>query len=178
MTQPLAPLDDEARAFARDAMASDMAAHQKLRGELPTPAENDAMLQALLEQTEQRRRDDPSWRSAPQTPDERPSQAVAEAAGRGYQMWREPEPVNEPPPHRQLTPLEQKIDARVQFLLTKQERGPVADIPSWRERVLAAMWTYRLNRAAGARELCDVVEASSAPFGDWRKDPAKPLIFG
>jgi hypothetical protein len=75
----------------------------------------------------------------------------------------------------------EKMQARVNLLMEKRERGPL-DTPSWRERVLAALYWGNLSaaqrRAAGlterdadmrmAQELKAVLDDSSRLFGDWR----------
>ena len=81
---------------------------------------------------------------------------------------------------------------RAQLLLTKQETGPLGQA-SWRQRTLAVMELHtrvsslrQANLHAEARmlerrfmhEFLELLQASSAVFGDWRKDAPTKLIIG
>jgi hypothetical protein len=83
---------------------------------------------------------------------------------------------------------------RVEMLLTKLETGPLGQ-PSWNQRVMGAFAfkakandlkaTKRPELAAEAEllerqfvfQLMEVLEASNATFGDWKKDAPKKLII-
>jgi hypothetical protein len=69
-----------------------------------------------------------------------------------------------------------KLQKRVDFLLTKEDRGPLGQ-PSWADRVLAALFTCRLDKARGTAELLEVCRDSVAVFGDFMADKAPPLRF-
>jgi hypothetical protein len=82
---------------------------------------------------------------------------------------------------------------RVELLLSKYESGPLGT-PSWNQRTLAALYfkikaieALKQNKASEAdvferayqQDLYELLEASNASFGDWRKAaPAAPLIIG
>lgn len=173
-------IDDEARESLRDSFDADMAKSQRLRGELPSVRENEALRTSFLEQFEQRVE---AGRHAGATATEAESEGVAEqhAAERGFRMERLPdkEPVSVVEQWDAKTLAEfQLMNARVELLLSKQDRGPLGQ-PSWRECVMAVLY-MRIQGAPQAqidarlRELCDL---SAVDFGDWRKTPEKPLIF-
>lgn len=94
---------------------------------------------------------------------------------------------------RQATPAEAwfmaHAMARVELLLSKMETGPLGQ-PSWNQRVLAVMELR--SRVPGLRhagrhdeaaelekrytfELLELLEASTATFGDWKADAPKTL---
>jgi hypothetical protein len=81
---------------------------------------------------------------------------------------------------------------RVELLLTKLDTGPLGE-PSWNQRVLAVMaLKSQANglQAGGLRdaaadlerrfmfELVQLLNASSATFGDWQKDAPKKVMVG
>lgn len=172
------PIRQDARDLARDAFREDMSRHQRMVGQMPTPRENDRLLADALERSERRRSE---RKTAPATKvDAKPVRKADQiATERGYRIIRQPD-VDSPLVQRALNPMEKqfakRLDARVQLLMGKRDRGPFNQ-PSWRERVMAAMVTSLRDPRRGCAELLAVCEESSEKFGDWKKDSAKPLHF-
>jgi hypothetical protein len=78
------------------------------------------------------------------------------------------------------------------MLMTKRDTGPLGQ-PSWQTKTLAAMyWKVKSLEAikggkpdeatvyerAFQQDLTELLEASNASFGDWRKDAPTKLIVG
>lgn len=178
----MAEFKQEARDFARDSFREDMAAHQRLTGQMPTTRENDELLSVTLEAIENRRA---RRKAAPDSPADVPEvrQSDKNAEKLGYKILRGADddgdeivkPLN--PLERQLA---ERMQARVALLLSKRDRGSL-NAPSWCERVMAALRTIGWHKerqqhpGPGYAELFAVFEDSIAVFGDWKADPAKPL---
>jgi hypothetical protein len=73
-----------------------------------------------------------------------------------------------------------KLRARIDLLLTKMESGPLG-APSWHHRVLAILALKyagpALAATAGA-QMAELVEQSSAVFGDWRAEKPRRVQVG
>lgn len=171
------PLTQDARDFAFDAFREDMARHQRMVGQMPDTRRNEEMAAEALNQSERKRAE--AKPAPPVRADPRKPKTVLGVTSSGHKIIRVPD-VDSPKVQRVLDPLERqyarRLDARVQLLLSKRERGPLNQ-PSWRERVMSAMAVALRDRRRGQAELVAVCEASSETFGDWKKDPARPLHF-
>lgn len=159
---------------ALDELRSDMAAHQRERARVDvTDQANHRLAADLLERIDRENADSKAPPSAP----------VRDFAVDAVDVG--PDPLI-----RKANPQEHwflvRAKPRIEMLLTKMETGPMGQ-PSWRQRTLAAMYFQeRATKAdlAGRSDLADnyrrqafadmmdLLEASSAVFGDWRKDPA------
>jgi hypothetical protein len=175
---------------ACDAVQADMAEHQRRfapGGEVD--ADHNRQLAATLFERIDRKADEaPRLTSGPSLAAPR---ETGERDGREYRFVRAPATEQTEKaaaaPRRMLLAdprtLEryEKMQARVNLLLEKRDRGPLG-APSWRERVLSALYWGNLTAAqlrranlsradadrCMAAELRAVLDASSATFGDWR----------
>lgn len=175
----------DARATA-DAFLRDMAEHQRVhRGQIPTPRQNEQLAKPLLEQLEREQSEAKPAIASPSSPD--PSAAPKErrwqkrARERGWKVL--------PQASGNLAVIDPAqldwwihVRERVFLLLTKHETGPLGQ-PSWRSRIKAALMSYLWWRSKrpeaqnpGLGELLEVLEASSAVFGCWRKRPGAKLF--
>lgn len=174
----------------RETMTRDMARHQRaIAGEMPTPRENEELVASFLERYE-RRKAEAKQRPIRPGPPER--QTEKKAAREGWTLTRGPDTGDDPPLVRTYDAFQAqfaaRLDARIRLLTEGidedgqpirtdiRERGPLG-APSWRERVLAAIRTWQIDRRRGIAELLSVVEDSSASFGDWKKAPPQRSMF-
>lgn len=168
----------------KESFRSDMADHERMVGQMPSTRDNDALVAETLTALENKWAADKPATATPADPvDHR--QSNAHAAELGYTILREPDTDGDEIV-RALNPIEmqaaERMEARVSLLLGKAEGG-VLGLPSWRDRVLAAMRTiqwckeHRQDIRCGYGELFTVLEASNALFGDWKKDPVAPLCL-
>lgn len=173
-------LDDESRAIMRDSFAEDMAEHQRMHGQMPTPAENQALTVPLFEEIEKKIADDPDRQSVEsQPPDpERPRKVDQRAKERGLRVVRKMSGPNKNiaaalGAEKKFAELLQK---RVSLLLEKRDSGPLGQ-PSWHDRVMAELFSYKLGDPHATEMLIEICEESNAYFGDWKKEEAKKSVF-
>lgn len=184
---------DDARE-AVDAMQADMAEHQRRFASGGVTAEkNQAMAAAAMEQLERRRAE---MRLAPvasppvQAPVEKKVERK-EIDGKGYLLATNP---TDDIATRPASPAEQwfleHALPRIEMLLAKVE-SEIAGAPSWAMRTMSVLAFHAKAmdlKMAGHRELAEIaerrymfelvelLEASSAKFGDWKKDAPKKLV--
>lgn len=179
---------------ASDAMQADMAAHQRRFAGEVTASLNQALAADFFQRFENERADS---KPAPaiEPPAQQPVEAKTERCevdGKSYLVSTAPgDDIDTRPP----TPAENWFMThampRIELLLTKQETGPLGQA-SWATRTLAVLDLQ--SRANGLRaankhaeadelsrrfmfEIVDLLEASTAPFGDWKKDPERKIYF-
>lgn len=191
-------MDEKARQNVKESFAADMAEHQRMTGQMPTPPENARLAVPLLEQLEQKL-EDRDRRAIPDAaapdarlPEDDPARMAAiraEAERRGrpgaadrLSIRRLPD---KDPAEVLATPRDvehaDRMWTRVRLLLSKRERGPLGQ-PSWRERVEAILFmrtVARTSRAERAQALVELLDQSEATFGAWDRpaDEGRPLIF-
>lgn len=171
--------DDETRAFVRDSFLDDMARHQRdIKGELPTTRANEQLVAETLTRMENE-----SAEAPPPAPLEDVSveEPVADIERRAKEKgWKLIHGAPEGGVVLPTTSVEriaaERISARLQLLLTKEEPG-VLGAPSWHDRVLAVIRTRMVDPMRARLELFELLEASSAVFGDWKADPGRPIFF-
>jgi hypothetical protein len=171
-----------------DVLQSDMAAHQRTFAGEVSAEDNRLLAAALFERMDQRAAASPTLVSAPSEP---PTELRADVEGREYRIVRtettEAAEAAAAAPRSTLLAdprtfeRYEKMQARVNLLLGKAEPGPLG-APSWRARVLAALYWGNLSAAQLRRvgltkadadrcmagELKAVLDDSSRLFGDWR----------
>lgn len=176
----MAELDQEARDLARDSFAHDMAKHQReIRGEIPTPAANEQLAAETLNRFENQQAEAKPEPSAPAdetATDAHMADVERRAKEKGWKVLRAPEGGIVLPASAATRIAAERIDARLQLLLSKVERGPLGQ-PSWHERVLAVIRTRMVDPDRARLELFQLLEDSSTTFGDWKAEPEKKLIF-
>lgn len=166
---------------ALDDLRSDMAAHQRERAHVDVTDQSNHRLAAdLLERIDREQADS---KAPPPKP---------------VQDWNvNAVDVGPDPLVRKATPQEHWFVShampRLQLLLEKRESGPLG-APSWRTRALAGPMYFK-EAAARAKmagrhdmarefeeraffELVELLEQSSASFGDWKKDPDPKVTVG
>jgi len=175
-----------------DGMQADMAAHQRrFKGEV-TASSNQTLAAEAMQQIERQLADaKPAPAPAAPEPIERTTTKHDGANGR-YLVERGPDA---PMKLRTASKMEHewfvRAMPRVELLLSKLETGPLGQA-SWNQRtmhVLKFMQDSIAHRQAGryetaahlhARyvfELEQLLDASSAAFGDWRADPATKIVM-
>ena len=172
-------IDDEARDIMKDSFAHDMAKHQRMTGKEPTCEENAQLAKELFERIEREQSEAKHVYEAPVKADEKERKFSKDVLEKGYRVIEEEDQGTKFDALLKLDKFEAdvftRMNARVQLLLSKLERGPL-NSPSWCERVLAAQRTGMIDKKRGQLELIEVLEASNIVFGDWKKDPAKKLF--
>lgn len=180
---------DQAR-LMRETFTRDMARHQReINGTLPTPGDNEQLVADFLERYERKKGEE---KPAPFRPGPPERQAEKRAREAGWTLTREPDTGDDPPLVKTYDAFQAhfaaRLNARIRLLLegidedgqplrtSVEERGP-GGAPSWRDRVLAAIRTWQVDRRRGVAELLSVVEDSSASFGDWKKEPPRRSMF-
>lgn len=191
--------DDQNLDTVADALQADMAAHQRrFSGEVTA----DANQRLAAETVAQLEREMASSKAAP---DPGPAMQMPidttpirrEINGERYVIKPEVENSQQSPLVRKASEAEHWFIShampRIHMLLEQRETGPLG-AASWRDRVLAvfALKTQAQSAAASGRqdmardldkryifELTCILEASSIPFGDWKKDaPTKVTVSG
>jgi hypothetical protein len=185
-------MDDQARQNLKDAFAHDMAEHQRITGQEPTPAANDRMAVPFFEQLEQkleerRQRPAPEVKVDPRAEldqgalrDEcrrRGREGAADALSIQRMPDRAPIAVASDPADLERG---MRMLRRLQLLLDKPDPG-ILGAPSWRERALAvaALKLLNVDRRRVAFELAGLCEASIPSFGPWDvpEGEGRPLRF-
>lgn len=178
-----------------DGLQEDMANHQRRFAGEATASKNQALAADAFQRLENELKEQkpvPANEPAVQVPVEAKTER-REVNGKGYLFSTSPD---DDIGTRTATPAEAWFLAhalpRVELLLSKPESGPLGS-PSWRDRTMAVLsLKSRVSglRAAGLHgaaaeadkryvfELAQLLEASSAPFGDWRADPEKKIQVG
>lgn len=170
-------VNDEARTCLKESFAEDMAGAQRLQGKLPTVRENENLALPIFERVERDIERARHVSATPPAPYQRPekTQTQAKAEKLGYRLFYK-EDGEGPSIFSAFTEhqvQEYKLrKRRVRLLLSKRESGP-GGTPSWREITLAAVAVF--VKTGREEPLRDVIEASCAIFGDWRKTPAPRL---
>lgn len=180
-----------------EALQADMAAHQRATGREVTARANQHLAAEAFQRLE-RQLDDRAAPAAPAAPT--PIEAkreTREVDGRRYTFSTSP---NDDVALRTATPAEawflEHALPRVELLLSKKDTGPLGQ-PSWEQRTLAvlALKQHSLALSASGKpeyrdqaelldrrymlELTELLEASNATFGDWKKDaPTKLVVSG
>lgn len=171
-------VNEAGRKNLKESFAEDMARHQRLQGKLPTPYENQKLAEPIFERVEREMAEEDYRYQPPAKAEKKDRRSLEEKAkDKGFKVWRDQKPdkiVKFSP--RDLRTYE-LLRARVAKLLRCREKG-VLGMPSWRDRVLAAIVTFCRDKKRGTQELEAVCDASAVHFGDWRKPPEKPLYFG
>ncbi len=171
---------------AVDGLRSDMAGHQRQFSSNVTDAQNHTLAAETIERVEREMADAGPGPVAEPTPVALPPMS-REFDDRKYTLARAPEAAGSV---RQATSAEHDFLRhalpRMNLLMTKRETGPLGQ-PSWSQRVEAvtALRTHATSlQKAGQLELAEsmdrrflfefmrLLEESSAPFGDWKADPA------
>jgi hypothetical protein len=163
-------MDDQARQNLKDAFAHDMAEHQRITGQEPTPAANDRMAVPFFEQLEQKL-EERRQRPAPEVKVD-PRAELDQGALRDECRRRGREGA-----------------ADALSIQRMPDRAPIAvasdpadlGAPSWRERALAvaALKLLNVDRRRVAFELAGLCEASIPSFGPWDvpEGEGRPLRF-
>ena len=176
-----------------DGLQADMAAHQaRFRGEV-TAESNRALAATEIERAE--RINAEAKEPAPVVADSAPAPDVdscerRDVDGKRYIVSKR---TTDDTLTRSATPAEQwfmeHAMPRIELLLTKLDTGPMGQ-PSWNQRVMAVIELK--SREPGLRliglhasaddinrrymaELMIILEESSSPFGDWKKDPERKI---
>jgi hypothetical protein len=200
--------DDEARDVIKDEFARDMAAAQERAGAIPTPTENADLVAQAMNRLENKVAE--ATPAAADVVDPRPEETEAQRKARelGWELTRDSAPAADDadlvePPAAQTT-LYERMNARVELLLTKQDPG-LLGAPSWAQRVedvvrfkyehmprpiglirdpltgkpIKAVYDKAelgRHRRRYTAMLVQVLEESSAVCGDWKKPPAAAPI--
>jgi len=170
--------NEETRRFVQESFLEDMAEHQRrYQGQLPTTRANEELVAQTLNQLENERAEAPPELGPLEVSIEEPEAKVAaKAKEKGWSILRAPEGGVVIPHTSAERIFNERAGARIDLLLKQKERGPLGQ-PSWEERALAVLRTWMVDRKRGVFELLELLEASVQPFGDWKNEPAKPLIF-
>jgi hypothetical protein len=171
---------DEALRDGLDGIQADMAQHQRITGKEVTAEANRKLASETFEQiaaTSPIGFEQPETVAPQAVQEER--KKVTGRSGREYTFLKELDRAGNHQPIK-LSPAARremlKKLHRVHLLLTLPETGPLG-APSWKQRALAVMRVHN-NPARFARELDELLEASNATFGDWRKESTKKVILG
>lgn len=168
---------EDARRFAQESFLEDMAEHQRrYQGKLPTTRANEELVTATLNQLENERAEAPPEVELEVSTEEPEAKVAEKAKEKGWSVLRAPEGGIVIPHTATERIFSERAGHRIDFLLRQKETGPLGQ-PSWEQRVLAVLRTYMVDRRRGVCELLELLEASVQPFGDWKAEPAKPLIF-
>jgi hypothetical protein len=181
-------------AGAVDALQGDMARHQRRFAPEVTATENQKLAVETIERLEKQDAEAPPLRAGGQTqPPLPPVTEKREVDGRAYTLDRAPDRGM----YRTASEFEAQVmvhaQPRIELLMSKPESGPLGT-PSWQMRTLAAMYFKVKSLEAGKSgrtdlaeyyeqafqlDLSELLEASNASFGDWRKDaPTKIIVSG
>lgn len=178
-----------------DGLQADMARHQRRYAGVEVTAEaNRKLAQETIERLE--KQDAEAKPKPPPAAPEQPTHATQkhEIDGKVYTLDKAPDKT---PMFRTATQFEHDVMRhampRLELLLTKMDSGPLGS-PSWRDRTLAAMYFKVKSLEAIASKQIDIgtyyeqayqldlqelLDASSAAFGDWRKDaPSRVIVSG
>lgn len=179
-----------------DLLQADMAEHQRrFRGDV-TASLNQAMAAQAFERLDRERSERPSPPPsaispvAVQAPVEHKTERK-DVDGKTYLLSTSPtdDIQTRPASPAEIWYLAHALP-RIELLLTKLETGPLGQ-PSWAQRVMAVFErkAHATNLKASGHhdlaamadrqymlELSELLEASSAPFGDWKADIGKKLI--
>ncbi len=180
-----------------DGLQADMAAHQqRFGGGNVTASENQALAVGAIEQLERELADQkPAVHMTPEQPAPiATTREIREGEHGRYVVDRGPDA---PLDIRKASKAEHEFLThalpRIELLITKLETGPLGQ-PSWHQRTLSVL-KYKQDSIAFEKagrpdvaeqldrrymlELLGLLEASSVPFGDWRKDaPTKLIVSG
>lgn len=168
---------EETRRFVQESFLEDMADHQRrYQGQLPTTRANEELVTETLNRLENERAEAPPDEPLEVSTEEPEAKVAAEAKEKGWSVLRAPEGGIVIPHTATERIFSERAGARLDFLLRQKETGPLGQ-PSWEQRVMAVMRTYMVDRRRAVFELMELLEASIAPFGEWKDEPAKPLIF-
>jgi hypothetical protein len=181
-------------AGAVDALQGDMARHQRRFAPEVTATENQKLAVSTIERLEKQDAEAPPV-PAPQAiqPPLPPLNEERDVDGRKYTFDR----GKDVPLYRTASEFEQQVlihaQPRIELLMSKQDTGPLGS-PSWQTKTLAAMYFKVKSLEAGKSgrtdlaeyyeqafqlDLSELLEASNASFGDWRKDkPTKIIVSG
>lgn len=177
-----------------DGLESDMANHQRrFSGEVTARANHELAVQTI----ERIEKQDAEKRPPPVSPEPPPGPPPTgsedrQVEDRKYVLDKGPDSKKM---FRTASEFEHQVlrhaMPRVRLLMTKVESG-LLGTPSWRARTMAAMY-FKVKsveaQRAGKFDLADnyerayqvdleeLLEASNAPFGEWRKDPEHKLII-
>lgn len=178
---------------AVDLLEADMAEHVRRRGGEVRSHVNKALAVDAVTRLEKEQAD--AKPVAPSQPDHAQpvrlgGRETREVDGKKYILDKNIAPVK----FRSATEFEEQVlkhaMPRIELLLTKRDSGLIGGA-SWRTRTTAAMYfkVKSLEAAAAMQfdlaeqyerafqlDIEELLEASNQPFGDWRKDPAKPLV--
>jgi hypothetical protein len=185
-------MDDQSRQNLKDAFAHDMAEHQRVTGQEPTPAANERIAVPFFEELEQkleerRRQPAPEIKADPRG--ELDQGALRdECRRRGREGAADALSIQRMPDKAPIAVASDPADLerglrmlrRLHLLLDKRERG-ILGAPSWRERALAvaALKLLQVDRRRVAFELAALCEASVPSFGPWDvpEGEGRPLHF-
>ncbi len=173
-----------------DALQADMARHQRRFAPDVTAEANHALAVATIERLEREHADQRPTIAPPVPAAPAAFTESREVDVRKYTIDKVPDA----PMFRSATDFEHDVmrhaKPRIELLLTKRDSGPLGS-PSWHTRTLAAMFhkvkaiealkAGLLDDAAICErmfqlDLYELLEASNAAFGDWRKDEPSKLI--
>lgn len=177
---------------ARDLIESDMASHERKRGEVHADRNQALAADALRQLDRERSESKAAPVLEPVVPPPEPVKQTKVVDGREYTLGVDGNVCG----FRNPTEFEHSVLAhaqpRIDLLMTKRDEGPLGQ-PSWRTRTLAAMYfkvkaieaikgglpdEAKIYERAFQQDLYELLEASNASFGDWRKDSPGKLIVG
>jgi hypothetical protein len=187
---PTAAAEDRDFLEGVDALQADLARHQRLTGAEVTATANQAFAIATIERLERQEPAAPAVAVPP--PPERDGYR-REVNGKVWTLDKAPAER----PYRNATEFEANVMRhampRIELLRTKKDSGPLGS-PSWSTRLDAALYfkvkqlearvSFRFDLADEYEQrfmldLYELLEASNASFGDWRKDaPTKLIVAG
>lgn len=187
-------MDQGARQNLKDSFAHDMAEHQRMTGQEPTPAANARLAVPLFEELEQKleeRRQLAALRPdvVADPRDEFGSGALRdECKRRGRESAADFMSIERLPDKAPIAIATDPADLergmrmlrRLELLLSKPEPG-ILGTPSWRDRAMSVL-VLKLVRAPARRiafELAALCEDSIGPFGAWDvpASEGRPLFF-
>lgn len=178
---------------AVDALEADMAGHQRRYVGEVTARANRKLAVETVEQLEKQHADAAPVAEVAATPPPAPESTTRTIEDRTYHREVAPDKA---PMFRTASEFEHQVlrhaQPRIALLMSEEETG-ILGTPSWRARTMAAMY-FKVKsleaRKSGQVGLADnyerayqvdlqeLLEASSAKFGDWRKSPETKLIIG
>jgi len=182
-----------------DGLQHDMAEHQRRVGEQPTAEANRKLAAEMIERID---REEANAKPAPKAAPVEPNHAHPALVGGTerregkHGAYVVNKSLVDDTKLRKANPAEHWFMThampRAQLLLSKPESGPLGQA-SWRDRTLAVMEIHSrvgalrmANRNVEAamlerrfmHEFLELLEASNASFGEWKKDPERRIQVG
>lgn len=186
-------MDDRARQNLKDGFAHDMAKHQRLTGQEPTPAANERLAVPFFEELEQKLAERASHPAATVQADERgeldQSALRDECARRGRPGAADKLAIHRLPDKAPIAVASNPEDIergmrmlrRLELLLTKKDRLPSLGGVSWYEHALAVVALKKVGAPPSrtALALAELCEASIRHFGPWDvpEGEGRPIHF-